>query len=151
MLVSFLSNSLCQHCDHKKTVFVMSTSQRLQDYCVTTRNPTHKDTLPPLLQSMRITSDMKNKQKHHISLNRCLFKCNTASQMCFQDSEVLDSPSPIRFLFLLLCFGSDPCWIETLTNYHVCPRCVLWRHRKRGGNWGEWYAALQGWLSVYWP
>lgn len=134
----------------RKQEFVMSTSSRLWDYWVSTRNKTRTDALLPLLLSTGLLlTPKKNKQK---PFPRKIYLNDIELTQCpFQDPKVLDPPVHIRFSCLRLSLGSDPCWNKTLNNYHVCPRCVLWRHRQRGGNWGERHAAMQGWLSIHWP
>lgn len=140
----FSSQNLYKHFDHKKSKISILTLQILPDYCMITRNETHEDMLPHVLPFIQSTSDMKN--KFQMSLDKYSF-LDVISRI----QRFLETSKLIRFLGLLGCLGSDPCWNKTLTNYHVCPRCVLWRHGQWGGNWGEWHAALQGWLSVHWP
>ena len=97
-----------------------------------------------------IASDTKKTNKSLSWEN--VFKQHRAYRMSFSGSKgfwIL--PFTLASRFCVCVFGSDPCWNKTLNNYHVCPRCVLWRHRQRGGNWGERHAAVQGWFSVHWP
>lgn len=79
-------------------------------------------------------------EKNRLPLDKCL-KVQLHKRHS-PASKAVDNPLPKRFLSVPLCCSSEA--EMRLTYYHVCPRCVLWRHRQRGGNWGEWHAALQG-------